>query len=489
MTISFNQIPSTGRVPFAYVEIDPSQAQQGPSLIPFRGLIVGLRTSAGTVAEAVKKRITSAAQAAEYWGAGSVMHAMAAAWFRQNRSTELWGIALDEPSGGDAAAGAAFTITGTPTANGTLHLYVAGRYVPVTVSTGDANTAIASAIHAAINALEDAPVTASITTNQVSLTCRHKGEVGNQLDVRKNYLEGQDDVPGVTVAVNEPSGGTGAPDLDDLWAVLGDEKYNVIASAFTDATNLGKLDLELESRWSPERAIAGVALHGLEATHSAALTIGDGLNSQHLSILPYDDAPTPPWEWGAAAAAVVARYGEADPARPFQTLPLIGVLPPASADVFTHQEQELLLLDGMSTFAVDSQGRARVGRLITTYQENDAGFADTAFLDVNPGLVLDYLRTDWAMFWQAKYGRHKLRDDGDRLPAGQAIMTPSLARAEAIARFRAWEDLGLVEGVEQFKRDLIVERSTTDPNRLDMLLPPDLVNQLRVTGTKIAFRL
>ena len=47
----------------------------------------------------------------------------------------------------------------------------------------------------------------------------------------------------------------------------------------------------------------------------------------------------------------------------------------------------------------------------------------------------------------------------------------------------------LVEGFDQFKNDLIVERNSDNPNRVDILLPPDLVNQLRIVGTKIQFLL
>ena len=68
-------------------------------------------------------------------------------------------------------------------------------------------------------------------------------------------------------------------------------------------------------------------------------------------------------------------------------------------------------------------------------------------------------------------------------------MTPKVAKAETINIFKAWELLGLVEGIDQFKNDLIIERSITDVNRLDVLLPPDLVNQFRVGAVKIGFLL
>ena len=80
-------------------------------------------------------------------------------------------------------------------------------------------------------------------------------------------------------------------------------------------------------------------------------------------------------------------------------------------------------------------------------------------------------------------------DDGNPIPAGQAVMTPKLGRTEAVAAFMDWQELALVENLDQFKADLVVERNSRDVNRMDMLMPPDLVNQLRFWPTLIQFRL
>ena len=127
--------------------------------------------------------------------------------------------------------------------------------------------------------------------------------------------------------------------------------------------------------------------------------------------------------------------------------------------------------------------------MITTYQLNGAGAPDTSYLDLNTVLTLSYLRYDWRTFIASRYPRHKLASDDVRPAPGQAIITPSIGKAEAVSRFAQWQDLGLVEGIEQFKTDLIVERNSQDPNRLDFLLPPDIINQLRIAATQIQFLL
>ena len=50
------------------------------------------------------------------------------------------------------------------------------------------------------------------------------------------------------------------------------------------------------------------------------------------------DSPTPPYEWAAAVAGIVSYHGNIDPARPFQTLALKGVLPAKQEDRLTLRE-------------------------------------------------------------------------------------------------------------------------------------------------------
>src|SRR6185312_3745291 len=89
----------------------------------------------------------------------------------------------------------------------------------------------------------------------------------------------------------------------------------------------------------------------------------------------------------------------------------------------------------------------------------------------------------------SKYPRHKLADDGTRFGAGQAIVTPKIIKAELVAQYRVDEFNGLVENGKAFKDNLIVERDPNDVNRINVLYPPDLVNQLRIFAVLAQFRL
>jgi phage tail sheath gpL-like len=187
--------------------------------------------------------------------------------------------------------------------------------------------------------------------------------------------------------------------------------------------------------------------------------------------------------------AIAAYYAAIDPARPIQNLAYAWCLPPAAADRFTNEERNLLLFDGIATSKVGTDGTMLIERLITTYKTNAAGGSDISYLDSETLFTLMFIRHDWRDYILRKYPRHKLANNGTRYGIGQAVVTPNVMKAEAIAKFREWEELGLVENIDDFKANLIAERNASDPNRLDVLLPPDLVNQLRIVANKIQFRL
>lgn len=491
MTVTFQDVPSSSRVPSVFVEIDPSLAGVGPAIQAYRGLLVGQRLAAGSSAADLAQRVTSADQVGELHGFGSQLHAMALAWFRANRFTETWAIGVAD-AGGSVAATVTLTVTGTATENGSLYLYIAGRRIVVPVVSGDVQNTVAASIAAAIAASDFAaelPVTAGAATNVVTLTARNKGTQGNAIDVRLNASLGEVTPIGTAVAI--AAGVTGATDPSVAGAIgaLGDLQFHVIASGLNDATNLGLWNSELADRFGPIEQKDGHVLVARDDTHSNLVSFGSGINHRHVTVLGVKNPEAPPWEIAASAAGLVAKEGQADPARPFQTLELPGLRGSMPADRFTHQERDLLLRAGISTVITDEFGVLRLERLITTNRLNSAGAASTAFLDLNTLLTLSFLRWDYRTQFVSSFPRVKLASDDARFGAGQPVVTPSIVRAWSLGVFRQWESRALVEGFDQFARDLIVERSSTDPNRLDILLPPDLVNQLIVAGVSLRFLL
>jgi len=488
MSISFNEIPSGIRVPFSYIEFDSSKAQQGSAIKVYKALILAQKRSAGTATADVAVTVTSEAQALTLFGRGSFAHLACKKYFANNKYTGLTVIPQADNGAGVIASGT-LTVTGPATAAGTLSLYIAGQLVEIAVASGDVQNDIATAINAAINLVLDLPVTSTVATNVVTVSCRHKGLLGNDIDMRFNYLDEQAFPTGVSVAIVAMASGTTAPSLTASISAMGEVQYDVVMTGYNDATSLTALEAEMLDRWGPVRQNDGIVVTAKSDTHANLITFGDGRNSKHVVCFGLYKYLEMPLEVACAAGAIIAFYGQQDPARPFQTLALSGIKSPASDVLFTLSERNLLLMDGIATIKESASGGVQLERAITMYQVNGASAADTAYLDANTLLTLSYIRYDWRVSMLNKYPRSKLAGDDARFGAGQKIITPKIGKSEAVAKFREWEELGLVEGFDQFKRDLIVERNASDPNRLDFLMSPDLVNSLTVLGTQIGFLL
>lgn len=485
MSINLALIPINFLVPGVYVEIDNKGASGAP---PMRKpvLAIGTRLSTGTIAQQVVKPITSASQAREYFGRGSMLAEMCATFLAANPFAELLAVALDEDAAGVKAT-KTITVTGTATEAGTIALLVGGRKIRVPVAKGDVQNTIAAAIEAAIDADLDQPYTTSTTDNVTTCTVRWKGATGNDIDIVHSYYVGEKLPAGVSLAIAADVAGTTDPDVTDAIAALGgDTQYYTVIMPYTDDANMDALEAELESRWGPMRAIPGHAIAAFRDDFTDTQTYGNTRNSPFSSVLGTGPSPTPPWLWAASLAA--NEVAENDPATPRQNTKLLGVLPPQlDVDQFTLQERNLLLGDGIATYKVVA-GQPYLERLVTTYQLDASNQADTSYRDIETLRNLADIRYQVAYLFTSKYPQAKLGNDGENFDPGQIVMTPKKARGEIIALFEALNRKARVEDLEAFKESLLVERDPDDPNRLLAFIPPDLVNQFRSAGMQISFK-
>lgn len=485
--VSFNEIPDNIRVPGIYIEIDPSKAAGGGTVMERRLLLVGQRLAGGTVAALNAVRLGSQAgdQAAQAFGAGSMLHGMAAAARNAHDYVDIWAIALDGDVAGVAASGT-ITFTGTPTASGTLALYVGGKLVRIAVVAGEAEATLATRLADAIGADASLPVTASAALGVVTPTCRWKGETGNDLDLRLNYY-GEQTPAGLTVVIAPMAGGTANPDVQPALDAIAGQQYYSIVCPYLDGPNLVALEADMVARFGPMDVLTGHVFNAMVGNHAELTTWGDGRNSPHVSTLGLHDVPTAPWVAAAVWATVAEFSGANDPARPFRSLALPGVLPPPEASRFTRAERNLALYDGISTFTVDQGGQVLIETIITNYQSNSFGLPDISLLRLETKWTVDLVRFRFTAAVAREYPRHKL---GDIAVPGQAYATPTTVRATLIAEAikLATED-GLIENIEGFKRDLLIKRSTQNPNRMNAVLTPDLVNQFDIFAAAVQYRL
>jgi phage tail sheath gpL-like len=484
---SFTQIPSGIETPFIAIEFNGVKSATGVAVKQRRLLIVGQRLNTGTIPALQPKQVTDANTGSVYFGKGSMLHRMLQEAFKQNTFTETWAVALDDLGGGTQATGA-LQVTGPATGAGTLAVYIGGRKISTAVAAGASASTIAAALKAAIDLDDELLVTATVSTDTVTLTARHKGLNGNDIDLRANYAPEDLFPAGVGLTVTAMASGAGNPDVDTLWPVLGEIQYDEIALAWSDQTNLTKVETELESRWGPMRAIEGMAFAGARLTLANALTLGNANETKkHVSAMAMEKSVALPEEVAAAYAARAALVLGPDPAQPLQTSALVGIAAPAVVDRFTQTEQQQLLLAGIATYTVDGGGVVRIQRARTFYQENAIGAPDEAYSDVEIHSTLGYLRFDMRVLF-GQYGDYKLGDGSTSYATGQKIMTTQLARSLLLARGQVWAERGWIKDFPTLKANLQVEIDPSEDDRLNIFLPVNVVKPLRVIAAAVNFQ-
>ncbi|MFD2264343.1 phage tail sheath subtilisin-like domain-containing protein [Lacibacterium aquatile] len=483
--IVFNEIPAGIRTPFTYVEFDASRATGGVPQYPSRLLVLGQAKSQAVGTVGVPTRITRDDQLLAF-GAGSQLAHMLSVVRQNNAYTETWALPVGDPDQGIAAV-QTLTLTGAATETALMTLWIGGRRVQVRIDKGTTAAEAATKIAADLATATTLAVTASASGAVVTFTARHLGALGNDIDIRTSFYPGERLPAGLTAVIAQTVVGAGTPDLADILAVLGGEQYEYIVQPWTESGFMADLEDELVRRAGPTVMREGICFTAKRGTLGELTSWGDARNCQFVSAMGAYASPTPSYEWAAAYGAIAAFQLPIDPARPIHTLSLKGVLPPAPTDRFTQQEQNILLHHGIATWMVSSDGEVQIQREITTFQKNAWGQPDAAWLDVQTPATLAFLRKDIRFLIETRFPRHKLASDGTRILAGQPIVTPTLIKDELIARASLWEGMGLVEGIEQFKREVVVERNQGDANRVDAIIPTNIVNQFRVFAGQLQF--
>lgn len=492
MTLPFKNIPANIRVPLFYAEVDNSRANTGQA--NQRALIIGQITAAGTAVPNVPIISQGTTDAAVAGGQNSMLALMTAAYRQNDTFGEVWYLPLADDAGGTAAAGTLTFLT-APTANGTVYLYVAGVRYALPVLTTQTVALMATALAALINADTACPVTAVAAAGVVTFTAVNKGPCGNDIDLQTNYLgtRGGEVLPaGLTLAIVAMAAGATAPSLTAALANLGDQAFDFIVCPYTDTVSLDAMKGLLNDttgRWAWNRQLYGHFFASFKGTFGAQVTFGVARNDQHGSVMGVYGSPTPTWIWAASTAGAAAVSVRADPALPLQTVAIQGVKAPPLQTRFQLTDQNTLLYSGISTYSVADDGTVSIQNLITTYQKNAFGNADNSYLQVETLFTLAYVLRALRTMVTSKYARVKLAANGTRFASGSAIVTPNIIRADLIAKYRELEADGLVQNGNAFKEGLVVEQNSQNPNRVDVLFPGILINQLRVFALLNQFRL
>ncbi|MEW6595651.1 MAG: phage tail sheath subtilisin-like domain-containing protein [Thermodesulfobacteriota bacterium] len=464
--ISFDTIPASIRKPGKYFEFNTRFAVRTLPANLQRMLVIGQRLAAGTVAALVPTQVFSDAQAADYFGNGSLAHLMCRAAITANRYLDLTVIAMDD-AGTAVAASGTITITGPATTSGTLSVFVGTQRVELGIVSGDAASAIATNLVAELAKYPDLPVTAAAALGVVTLTAKNKGTVANQID-----LAAECTAKGVTATVVAMAGGSVDPTLSTALAKVFSEQYHVVATPYNDQTNLVTLRDHLDAVSGSMEQRGAVGVYGYDGALASATTLASQVNHGRVVGVYLRGTKSPAYEIACAFGAVMAY--EEDPARPLNTLELKGISAPAIDQRLSRTEQESCLNNGVAPLEVGPGERVQIVRAITTYTKDPQGITDISLLDVTTIRTLDYVRKACRERISLRFPREKL-----------SSKTPPKVKTELVDVLIKLEELEIVEEVAANMDGLIVERDLQDPNRLDAKIPCDVVNGLHVFAGRI----
>ena len=487
MPVSFERIPSTIKVPLFYAEVTNQLAgffaQEQPAAL------IGPKLATSTAPANVPQRVSNFAEAADKFGNGSVLADMVATYRMNDTFGEIWCIPVDQSGAVPAVGTLAFG--GTATEAGMISIYIGGDLARITVPRGATGQTVAEAAMTAINSIVGGLVLATMTgaPTTVTLTARQQGALGNEVAILADVL-----MPaGITLSSTGMASGAGIPSIVPAMQALGDETYDFIGLAWSDVPSLNAAQdalSDITGRWAWDRQSYGHAFAARMGLANDLANYGRARNDQHMTLIGYPQSPTPPWRVMAAWLAQAAVSLRIDPARPLQTLPLVNVIGPERVNTFSRSQLQTLLTSGIAPAnPTPPLNDMQIIRSITTYQRNRWGQPDPSYLDIQTMFTLMYFIRFLRSRILQKFPRHKLANDGTVFGPGQAIVTPRIIRAELLAAYDELQRTGIVEDVESFDQLLIVERDPNDPNRVNVMASPDLVNQLRILAMLVAFRL
>lgn len=468
--ISFDTIPASIRKPGVYMEFNTRLAVNTLPGNPQRVLVIGPMLAEGSATPLTPVQVFSDDEGNALFGAGSLAAAMIRAAIRANKYLQLEAIGLPEAEGvAGVAASGGLLVAGTAGKTGTLSLWIAGEAVTVNVETGDTGAVLMARLAAAMSTLFTLPVTGGIDGESASLkiTARSKGEWGNAI-----ALSASTTTTGLTLTVTPMADGEKDPDIQPALDAVFAAGHNIIVSPFSSPAALAALSEHLTATGSAMEQRGAVGCAGWTGSLGSGIGLAAAVNDARISMPWYRGSVRLPGVLAAAYGAVLA--AEEDPARPLNDQPLNGMDIVAMPQRSGRNEQESALHNGLTPVEVGPGNKVQIVRAISTYTVSPQGAEDISLLDITSIRTLDYTR-------KACRDRIRLRFPNEKNTA----RIRGKVRSELYDVLVKLEAAEILENVERWQDRLIVDPSAEDPNRVDAIIPADVVNGLHVFAGRI----
>ncbi len=495
-------------VPGNYIEINWAVGDSGGFQGEYPILLIGNKTAAGdAVVDAQVYGPLSdlpaqtEADVITRFGAGSELHRMWRRVAAVNKETSCFLLAVTESAG--AAATLAITWTTTALAAGSTRVWVGDEYVDVAIATGDTPIVIATAAKALVNAKTHWAVTADNaagTSPVLTLTAKNKGPRGNFLrGSAATYGSGV----GTTVSPSVPTvfaGGTVEDDYTAALATILARRFYYVVSAANNAnagTQLSAVISQVNDQAMPTVGIRQRVIAGSTASYSTAATLAAARNATLGELVWSGESDWTPAELAANQAAVYSLFESGSKPRnnwsgfglDEQTQNAWRVPAPRSGFAPTRAMLKTLLNNGVTPIGVADYGRTYIVKGVTMRSLTGAQ-PDYRIRDRHRVTQLHRFADDIAAKLAKQFTGKDLGDDlkpGQKPPDGN-LVTPLILKAALFRLIDDYVDSARFKRGDTIKANTIVQRSLTNPNRIEIKIPAELIDILDSTATVIEQR-
>ncbi|MRN38933.1 phage tail protein [Neisseria sp. N95_16] len=463
--ISFDTIPGAVRVPGQYIEFNTRTVVQGLPQNPQKLLIIGPMLADGKQPERTPVQLYSDAQAGELFGQGSWAQAMVKQVFSNNAYLDVTVIGVPDHEAGVAAVGSV-AVSGEATTAGAVDLVIGGVEYSIAVTAGATAESVADKLRAKLAASPACLVTGGGLGATVSLTAKNKGEIGNEITVSVHS-----GAAGLSFNVTALANGQKNADISEALTVVAGKHYHVIVCPFVDDANAKALSTHLTDVSNAIEQRGSIGVFGWRGTLATGIAFAAKLNDGRVTCAWYKGAIEGNALIAAGYAAQLA--AEQDPAKPLNTLEVhdLTVTPDADWPLFT--ECNNALFNGMTPLTVVNN-KVQIMRAVSTYTKSAADVDDPSLLDITTIRTLDYTRKAVKERIALRFPRAKLSD----------TLVPKV-KSEVLDVLIKLEDAEIIENAEANKGKLQMVRAENDPNRLNAVIPADVVNGLHVFAGRI----
>lgn len=515
MPIAFNQIPAKIGVPGTYVEFDGSNARTSAGGKPYSALIFGQMSAAKTLANPtgstvpanLPAQVTSAAQAAQYFGSGSVLAHMAKTFFATNPYTTVYFAPQLDNAAGVArvvTVGYAIAYAAPAVVAGVERLYIGEDEYATAVAIGDTGAAVATALAALITADTTALFTAAAAAGVLTLTAKAKGELLNDVQITAQYYDGETSPSGAFAPIAQTVAGLQNPDVTTSLAACSSLDFTHCVFPYNDDANALLITAEAQQRWAPlpnatslgqgqnDFMIFG-AFRGTEAEFT---TFASDRNSQHMTVahiepqtawggVVYAGLMSSAWQYSAAYGAASISLVSVVANKPHQNYVLTALKAAPRVSRFPWVSRNRTIALGGSTYTYTPSDQVLLENGITTMTLTNTGVTSDAEQRVETQFANSFIRWSLRVTLETKFPAHRLADDGRGLPSD--VATPLRVKAVLVSLASEWANLGIIENLPAFIKSVVVERSAVDCNRIEFEIRPDIVNVLVVKAGKNSY--